>query len=72
MALVAGLACSAVVDPDQGSLGNPPPTPCEPGTVYDECACEYSVLKGTQTCTELERYDVCVCPVPSSAGTGAR
>lgn len=62
--------CSAVVDPDTGTLGSPPPLPCAPGTVNDHCACEDGRL-GTQTCNELQRYDACDCDEVGSAGSSA-
>lgn len=70
VACFAAAACSAIVDPDKGTLGNPPPLPCVPGTVNDACACEDGSL-GTQTCNELQRYDVCVCVGLGGAGGGA-
>ena len=70
-ALILCAGCSAVVDPDTGTLGNVPPQPCVPGTTNDECACEDGRI-GSQRCNEQERYGPCMCGVLSGiAGVGS-
>ena len=68
VALVAVAGCSAIVDPDTGTLLNPPPLPCDPGTVNHGCACDDGRTNGTQVCNDLGRYEPCVCDQPAGAG----
>ncbi len=63
--VVATCGCSAVVDPDIGRLGGPPPPTCKPQSVVD-CACNGGI-GGKQICNSGGTFNPCVC---GSAGTG--
>jgi hypothetical protein len=65
--LVSTAGCSAVVDPDIGRLGGPPPPTCMPGTIVN-CACNGG-LSGKQACNAGGTYNPCNC---GFAGSGAR
>jgi hypothetical protein len=66
--LLAGAAgCSAIVDPDVGKLGGPPPPACQPGEVVHSCACAGGKT-GYQVCNSGGSYNDCEC---GTAGTGA-
>jgi hypothetical protein len=66
--LSSAAACSAVVDPDVGRLGGPPPPTCTPRTVVD-CACAGG-FNGKQVCNEGGTFNPCSCGTAGSAGTG--
>jgi len=63
--MVGCVGCSAVVDPDIGRLGRPPPPTCELGTVIN-CAC-IGGLSGRQICNEGGTFNACNC-TPGIAG----
>jgi hypothetical protein len=70
--LLAGAAgCSAIVDPDVGKLGGPPPPACQPGEAHG-CAC-IGGKTGFQVCNSGGSYNQCECGMAgtsASAGTG--
>jgi hypothetical protein len=69
-ALAAATAgCSAVVDPDVGRLGSPPPPTCMPGRVVN-CACNGG-LTGKQVCNDGGTYNPCNCGAAGVAGAAA-
>jgi hypothetical protein len=67
MLLVGATGCSAIVDPDVGKLGGPPPPACQPGDVLHNCACAGG-KSGYQVCNSGGSYNECEC---GTAGTGA-
>jgi hypothetical protein len=71
--MLAGAAgCSAIVDPDVGKLGGPPPPACQPGDVLHNCACAGGKT-GYQVCNQGGSYNTCECGTAgtsASAGTG--
>ena len=67
-AVFGTVGCSAVVDPDVGKLGGPPPPTCMPRRVVG-CACAGG-LSGTQVCNDGGSYDPCNCGTAGAGGTG--
>jgi hypothetical protein len=69
--LLAGAAgCSAIVDPDVGKLGGPPPPACQPGDVLHNCACAGGKT-GYQVCNSGGSYNACQCDGAGIAGASA-
>jgi hypothetical protein len=66
--LASAMGCSAIVDPDVGKLGGPPPPACKPGQVVHGCACAGGVT-GLQVCNLGGSYNACQCGSAASAGS---
>lgn len=70
LCVCGAIACTALVEADEDSLGAPPQA-CAPGEI-NNCPCT-SGTSGRQKCNEGGSFDPCVCGVDSvvTAGTAA-